>query len=118
VRLALDHHYAQLIAVRLRERGHDVVTAYERDWHDLDDELLLERCAAERRSLLTNNVRDLAAVAQRWAEEGRRHAGLVFTSDGSLPRTRATIGTYVKGLDELLTANPEETAFVDRVHWL
>jgi hypothetical protein len=118
VRLALDHHCSQVIAARLRERGHDVVTAHERVWHLLSDEVLLERCAAERRSLVTNNVRDLVAVAQRWAEEGRHHAGLVLTSDVSLPRTHATIGTYVERLDELLTANPTETAFVDRIHWL
>jgi hypothetical protein len=118
VRLALDHHYAPLIAVQLCERGHDVVAAYERGWHDLDDEVLLDRCAAERRSLLTNNVRDLTAVAQHWLEEGRHHSGLVFTSDASLPRTRATVGTYVQRLDELLTANPAKDAFLDRVHWL
>jgi hypothetical protein len=118
VRLALDHHYSQLIAARLRERGYDVVTAYERRWHVLDDEQFLDRCAAERRSLVTNNVRDLATVVQRWAEEGRHHPGLVFTSDASLPRTHATIGTYIARLDELLTAHPGDIAFVDRIHWL
>jgi hypothetical protein len=57
-------------------------------------------------------------TTQHWLAEGRHHAGLVFTSDARLPRTRATIGTYVQRLDELLTADPAEDAFLDRVHWL
>jgi hypothetical protein len=118
VRLALDHHYSQLIAEQLRACGHDVDAVHERGWHQLDDEQLLDRCASEARTLLTNNVRDFTAIAQRWAGDGRQHAGLVFTSDASLPRTRAAIGTYVDRLDALLTENASESAFVDRVHWL
>jgi hypothetical protein len=118
LRLALDHHYSHLIAVQLRERGHDVVAVYERGWHQASDEELLDRCAAEGRALVTNNVGDLVAITQGWAGTGRHHAGLVFTSEASLPRTRATIGTYVELLEDLLTEYPGETAFVDRIHWL
>jgi predicted nuclease of predicted toxin-antitoxin system len=118
VRLALDHHYSLLIAEQFRDRGHDVVAVYERGWHQCSDEELLDRCAADDRVLLTNNVGDFVAIAQRWAAEGRPHAGLVFTSDASLPRTRATIGTYADLLEVLLRDNPGEVAFVDRIHWL
>jgi predicted nuclease of predicted toxin-antitoxin system len=118
VRLALDHHYSHLIAEQLRDRGHDVVAVRERSWHRCDDEELLEHCAAEGRTLLTNNVADFVAIAQRWAAEGRPHAGLVFTSDAGLPRARATIGTYVQLLEDLASEYPAEEAFVDRIHWL
>jgi hypothetical protein len=118
VRLTLDHHYSHLIASELRERGHDVDAVNERGWHQLDDEHLLDRCAAEERSLLTNDVGDFIVIAQRWAGAGRHHAGLVFTSDASLPRTRATIGTYVDLLEELLITHPAASAFIDRMHWL
>lgn len=118
MRLALDHHFSTVIAGRLRDRDHDVVGAYERAWHELGDEALLDRCAAEDRSLLTKNVGDVIRLAQRWAEEGRHHAGLIFTSDASLPRTHATIGTFADLLEVLLAANPSETSFVDRIHWL
>ena len=50
--------------------------------------------------------------------EGRSHAGLVFTSDASLPRTRATIGTYVGLLADLLSDNLDAGAFTGRIHWL
>lgn len=118
MRLALDRHYSPVIALQLRERGHDVVAARERGWHDCSDEELLVRCADEERALLTNNVVDLTVLARRWAEEGRQHAGVVFTSDASLPRTHATIGRYTLLLDALLRANPGTRAFTSRVHWL
>ncbi len=118
VKLALDHHYSPAIAVRLRERGHDVSAAIERDWQTEGDETLLEICASEQRTLLTNNVGDFAVIAGRWVIEGRQHYGLIFTSDASMPRGRRSIGSYVDALDKLLGANLSEAAFTDRTHWL
>jgi hypothetical protein len=118
VRLALDHHYSTSIGSQLRVRGHDVVALIERAWEAEDDEPLLELCNHEVRALVTNNVGDFTVIARRWAVEGRSHSGLVFTSDVSMPRGRDTIGRYVETLDALLSANPEDDAFVDRVHWL
>lgn len=118
MKLALDHHYSKAIAKELRRRGYDVVSALERGWEMEEDEALLMACDDEHRALLTNNVADFTVIARRWAVEGRRHAGLVFTSDSALPRGRSTIGTYVELLDDLLGSNPKDEAFVDRVHWL
>jgi hypothetical protein len=118
VKLALDHHYSAQIAVQLRRRRCDVVAAIERGWEHEDDEELLSLCDGEGRALLTNNVGDFTVIARRWAVEGRRHAGLIFTSDTGMPRNRYTIGTYVAALQALMRANPGDGAFSDRVHWL
>lgn len=118
VKLALDHHYATAIAVQLRERGHDAVAAVEQGWETEGDEALLVMCEAQRRALVTNNVGDFTVIARRWAVEGRRHAGLVFTSDASMPRSRRTIGRYVDALDDLLRWHPQDGSFLDRSHWL
>jgi Domain of unknown function (DUF5615) len=118
VRLALDHHYPTAIAEQLRTMGHDAVAAIERDWHREPDEVLLTLCVAEQRALLTNNVGDFMTIIRSWAVRGQRHAGLVFTSDVSLPRTHATIGRYVKLLDALLREHLKPDEFADRIHWL
>lgn len=118
MRLALDHHYSPLISVELREDGHDVVAAVEQGWEAEADEPLLAICHDEHRALMTNNVADFTAIARQWAAEGRRHSGLLFTSDASVPRNRDGIGRYVTVLDALLRANPSLDAFAERVHWL
>jgi len=110
--------YSPQIAVQLRKRRCDVVAVIERGWEHEDDEPLLALCAGETRALLTNNVADFTVIARRWALEGRQHAGLIFTSDASLPRGRHTIGRYVTALQALVRANPADNAFIDRVHWL
>lgn len=118
MKLALDNHYSPAIAAQLRERGYDVIAVIERGWETEDDEHLLEQCAREQRALMSNNVADFAVLARRWATEGRPHAGLVFTSDASMPRGRSTIGRFVKAIDELLRSNPADDAFIGRLHWL
>jgi hypothetical protein len=118
VKLALDHHYSKAVAVQLRPRGHDVIAAAERGWESEDDESLLVMCHEEGRALMTNNVPDFVLIARRWALEGRQHAGLVFTSDISMPRTREMTGRFVQALDQLLRSNTADGAFADRVHWL
>lgn len=118
MKLALDNHYSRTIAAQLRERGHDVIAVIECGWEAEDDEPLLELCVQEQRVLMSNNVADFTVIVRCWAAEGRRHPGLVFTSDASMPRGRGTIGRFVEALDELLRSNPGHDAFNDRVHWL
>lgn len=118
MKLALDNHYSPEIAAKLRERSHGVIAAIERGWQAEDDEPLLELCVEEQRALMSNNVADFTEIARRWAAEGRRHCGLIFTSDASMPRGRDTIGRFVEAIDELFRTISDGDAFDDRVHWL
>jgi hypothetical protein len=118
VRLALDHHYSPLIATGLRDRGHDVFAVSELGWQSEEDEPLLALCSGEGLALVTNNVVDFAVIAQRWADEGRVHAGLVFTSDARWPRRRDMIGRFVDALDALLAGNAGTMSLAGRIHWL
>jgi hypothetical protein len=119
VRLLLDEHYAKQIAAQLRDRGHDVVSAKERpELEGMPDEALFEAMAAERRAIVTENWADFDRLLRAAAQTGRTHFGVVFTSRRRLPRSRDTIGLYVRVLDELLREHPAEDALLDGSRWL
>jgi predicted nuclease of predicted toxin-antitoxin system len=119
MRLLLDEHYSPRIARALRDRGHDVIAVGERaDLAGVDDAALLQAAADEHRALVTNNVADLVVAARERTAGGQTHAGLVLTSDRSLPRTRAGIGAIVAALDALLATHLGEEALADRTCWL
>jgi hypothetical protein len=118
VKLLTDEHYSTQIAIQLRAAGHDAVAVLELGITGADDEALLILAAAQGRALLTNNVRDFAAISALWARGGQDHRGLLFTSDESLPRGRGTIGLYIEVLSGLFDANPAEDALRNQVRWL
>jgi hypothetical protein len=118
VRLVLDNHYSAVVATRLRSAGFDVVTAYELQCADFDDEQLLEHCARTGHALVTNNAVDFIPIARMWQTQGRAHAGLVLTSDASFPRHRAAVGSLISALTPLMSSHPAEDALADQVLWL
>lgn len=119
MKLLLDEQFPPDIAKRLRERDHDVIAVGERpDLISAEDETLLALSAAEKRALLTNNVRDFVPIATRWVGEGRTHYGLVLVSDRTLRRSRNTIGAYVRAIDRLLRAHSAEDALLEQIRWL
>jgi len=118
VKLLLDEHYADEIAEQLRAAGHDAQTVSERGLKGLDDEALLTLCQREARALTTNNVRDFVPLARSWAAAGRDCAGILLTSNASLPRHKGTIGRYVAILSALMDANQAERALSNQTPWL
>jgi hypothetical protein len=105
VKLLLDEHYANQIALELRTAGHDAGTVSELQIKHINDEALLELAASDDRALLTNNARDLIPLVGRWATCGRDHGGLLPTLDGSMPRHKGTIGLYVHTLRAIMEAS-------------
>ncbi|HEY8506557.1 MAG TPA: DUF5615 family PIN-like protein [Gemmataceae bacterium] len=77
VPLYMDHHVHAAITSGLRQRGVDVLTAYEDGAGRLGDEQLLER-ATQRGGTLFTQDDDLLVIAHRWLQAGREFAGLVF----------------------------------------
>lgn len=118
MRLLLDEHYANEIAVELRAAGHDVVTVSERGLNGIEDEPLLALASEEDRALLTNNARDFVPIAARWATSGQEHHGILLTSDRSMPRARRGIGLFVTTLERLTNAHRGARALVNQVRWL
>lgn len=119
MRLCLDEHYSHRIAEALREGGHDVVAVGERvELRGLGDLELVSVLQAERRALLTENVRDFMPLVHELAARSEDHWGFVFSSPTSMPRGTDTIGTFVEALDRLLRERPGDDDLLNRVTWL
>ena len=120
MRLVLDEMISFRVASRLRDLGHDVV-AIKRDRPELErraDAELVQDMAAERRGIVTANVRDFRVVHERMLAQGEDHYGLVFTFDDTLPRNKRSISLWVQTLDAFLRVHASDDALRNRTHIL
>lgn len=111
----LDH----AIALQLRERGWDV-ESIQGDHPALmaaDDAVVLERAAALGRTLVTDNIRHFMPLHEQHLSEHRTHAGLLFAHPRSYPRSKRTIGLWVRGLEATLEKN-RSTGSANLCAWL
>ena len=108
MRLLLDEMYPRVIADRLRERGHDVISVHDAPGRGTPDPEVLEYARSERRALVTENVRDYRPLADQLIGAGESHAGLVFTTDRRWPRNDA--GALINALERLLGERPQPVA--------
>jgi len=119
LRLLLDEHLSLEIARQLRSLSHDVEAVVERpELVSLPDGELFARMAAEQRAIVTNNVPDYVKLFGEALSRGDTHYGLLLIDERSMPRSRNTIGLYVRVLDELLEANPAADALRNQLRWL
>jgi hypothetical protein len=96
---------APVVAVTLRERGHDVLAVAEQDdLRALADPELFRWAAEQGRRIVTENVKDFAPLLRRAEEMGAPAASLLFTSSRSFPRSRRNPGLFVEALDAWLRA--------------
>ena len=119
MRLLLDEHYAKVIAEQLRERDHDVICVTERaDLIGLKDAQLFPLMPVDRRAIVTENWPDYQREMQKAAGSGMTHYGVLFTSRKQLPRSKNTIGLFVRLLDDFLSRHPAEDALLNSYRWL
>lgn len=112
MKLLLDEMHAPAVAVELRRLGYDVVAVKERsELVGLADADPLRAAAADRRAIVTENVKDFAALHQSGTASGQPHAGLLFTHPRRFPRGAGDhVQTLVSALAEFL---PEQAAVLD-----
>lgn len=84
----------------------------------LADAALLAAATAERRALVTENVRDFAIAHARQFGAAEPHFGIVFTSRARFPRDRERRGALVDVLERFLRERPAEGGLRGDVHWL
>jgi hypothetical protein len=104
LKLLIDEHYPPSIAEQLRERGHDAVAVQEdADLRGMLDPNLFTEAQRRNCALLTENTADYIVLDAEYRGRHLAHWGLVFTSNRTFPRGKATtVGALVKALDELL----------------
>ncbi len=120
MKLLLDEMISPRIARELRAKDFDI-QAIKSDRPDLEtvaDREIVRRMAAEKRAVVTNDVLDFQLIHSQLQASGEAHYGLVFTSDATMPRNKASIPLWVNTLKELLEANPADDALRNRVRHL
>lgn len=117
MKLLLDEMWSPVVALQLRQRDHDVAAVAERpDLRTQPDAMIFLRAQAEERTVVTENVADYRQLAAYEMHQGRRHHGLILTTNRRFPRHDArTVGRLVTALEQLLLSGAELT---DGEYWL
>lgn len=101
--LYMDHHVKAAVTDGLRRRGVDVITCADDHTDTWDDEQILERATRLGRAIFTQDD-DFLAIADRWLDEGRDFAGVVYAHQLGI-----TIGQAVRDLELIAKVlDPEE----------
>jgi len=67
------------LAVKIREKGFDAGSAYEKHNDGLNDDQQLEYAALHGRALLTHNTKHFEPLYRQWWEAGKHHSGVVVS---------------------------------------
>ena len=119
MRLLLDEMLAPLIARELRARGHDVeAVAGHPDRQALSDPEVMAFARAERRVIVTNNLRDYRPLHyDAIVPGGPGHFGMIFMP-GSYRRTKADTGRIIAALEAMLAQYSGERDLANGEAWL
>ena len=111
--------FADRIASRLRKRDHDVVAVVDRpELISKADRELFSWAVDDHRAIVTNNVPDYTQLFREVAATGEDHFGLLLNDDRSMPRSRKTIGLFVRVIDSFLREHPGDDELLNQLRWL
>lgn len=111
MRVLLDAHISpKRVATALRAAGHDARALDEEPaLAGLDDQLVLELAATDKRVLVTFNVKDYVPLLRQWAEGEREHAGWVLVHG----LAHEDFGPLLRGLAKIFEAYPSQREWVN-----
>lgn len=113
MRLLLDEQNSGRVAERLVKAGHDTVAVTtDPERRGLSDEDVFESAQRERRIVVTYDL-DFLLIANRYAQDGREHHGLVMIHPVRLPNheTARTGGALTRFANEFV-AQPSFVAWL------
>lgn len=107
LKLLLDEHISPAIAEGLRRRNRSLVVFCMATWEagaflGQQDSACLEEAAAQGLTLVTYDRRTVPALLKHWAEEDRRHSGVIFVDEKTI--SPADMGGLVQALSQLVQA--------------
>ena len=103
INIYMDQHVPRAITIGLRQRGVDVLTAYEDGSSELEDSDLLERANLLKRALFTRDD-DLIVIAVQRQRKNIQFYGVIYAH-----QLQASIGTCIHDLEIIAkTGEPED----------
>jgi hypothetical protein len=104
LKLLLDEHMSPDVANGLLRRHRELEVRYMVEWENgyflgREDSLCLREAAEQGLTLVTYDRRTIPPLLKTWAEEGRRHGGVVFVDERTI--SPADIGGLVWALTRL-----------------
>ena len=105
LKLLLDEHISPDVADGLRRRNRTTIVRYMAEWGNGDflgqeDSACLQEAATQGLTLVTYDRRTIPPLLKVWAEEERKHGGVVFVDEKTISLT--DIGGLVWALTRLL----------------
>lgn len=104
VKLLLDEHISPAVAEGLRRRNRALAVVCMAAWEDGEflgqqDFVCLQEAARQGLTLVTYDRRTIPLLLKVWAEEGRKHGGVIFVDEKTI--SAADTGGLVRALSEL-----------------
>src|SRR5271157_5109311 len=90
LKLLLDEHISPEVEDGLRCRNRSLVVHWMAEWESgnflgQEDSACLLEAATERLTLVTYDRRTIPPLLKTWAEEGRKHGGVIFVDEKTRP---------------------------------
>lgn len=79
IKLYIDEDLTDRLAIALRSRGYDAISAHEVDMRGGTDKEQLEYASKRNRVILTRNIRHFIALQREYYKKGLQHEGILVT---------------------------------------
>ena len=104
LKLLLDEHISPEVADGLKRHNRSLVVHWMSEWENgnflgQEDSACLLEAANKRLTLVTYDRRTIPPLLKTWAEEGRKHGGVIFVDEKTI--SPADIGGLVRALTQL-----------------
>ena len=120
LKLLLDEHISPDVADGLRRRNRSLIVRYMAEWEGgelmgQEDSACLREAASQGLTLVTYDRRTIPPLLKAWAEQERRHSGVIFVDERTI--SPADIGSLVRALTKL-SKQTGKWDWTDRVYFL